>query len=125
MTPPNLPVTPLPSRAQGPGCHGVTAAVADARGSCPSDGHESAAVCSTGKEQFSQSEPEIMIYINRLSNELAKRDAPAWCSRYAAFPVFLLLLDQHRLGVQDFKPEGIMVFYVTTDAIPKPHHSFT
>lgn len=54
----------------GGGCRG---------GSCPSGGGESAAVSSTEKEQFSQREPEIMIYINGLSNELAKIDAPS-CS---------------------------------------------
>lgn len=66
-----------------------------------------------------------MIYINGLSNELAKIDAPAWCSRYAAFPVSLLLLEQHVLGAQDFKSEGITLFYLTINAIPKPHHSST
>ncbi|CAM9375558.1 unnamed protein product, partial [Bubo scandiacus] len=48
-----------------------------AGGSCLSSDGESAVVCSAGKEQFLQREPEIMIYINGLSKELAKIDAPA------------------------------------------------
>lgn len=47
------------------------------------------------------------------------------CARYAAFPVFLLRLDQHRLGAQDFNPEQFILFQLTIDAIPKPHHSST
>lgn len=51
------------------------AVVAGAKGRCPSGNSASTVVCSTGQEQFSQREPEIMICINGLSNKLAKIDA--------------------------------------------------
>lgn len=93
------------------------AVVAGAKGRCPSGNSASTVVCSTGQEQFSQSEPEIMICINGLSNKLAKIDAPTWHSRYAAFPVSLPLSDQHRLGAQDFESKRLTLFYLATDVI--------
>lgn len=99
----------------------MMAVVAGAKGRCPSGSSASTVVCSTGQKQFSQREPEIVICINGLSNKLAKIDSPTWCSRYAAFPVFLPLSHQHRLGAQDFQSKGLALFYLTTDVI----HSFT
>jgi len=64
------------------------AAAVGAGGSCPSGSSEPAAVCGTGEEQFSQREPEIMIYINGLSNELAKIDSPACMLKVCSFSCF-------------------------------------
>lgn len=46
----------------------------------------------------SHTEPEIIICINGLSNESGKVDASACVLKVAAFPVVLLLLEQHGLG---------------------------
>lgn len=98
----------------------VMAVLAGAKARCLSDRSDSTVVCRTVQERFSQKEPEIMIYINGLSNKLAKIDAPTWCSRYAAFPVFLPLSYLHRLGAQDFESKGLTLFYLTIGVIHSP-----
>lgn len=71
----------------------------------------------------SLTEPEIMTYINGLSNRTAKVDASACVLKVCSSSCFPPPLRAAQPWCLEFKSVGITFFYLTIDAIPKPHHS--